>query len=855
VSVNAGEVAACPEDARPPLVQSSMGTARPSRARWSRFDRLSATITTLGLLATAATLVDWGRKDWAVPVAAAFVTLALAVGGELAEVPISVGGRRQSCTWGDTSLLVGLAVLPLPVLVLIRTVAVLLEQCWHRREWKRAAFNTMATPLYTYPAVLATGALASLFGTPLGTPGSWPLLVVGGLIANLMNRFFVAAGISAIARERFREVVWSSFGSQLANYAGNVVVGLLMIGAWRYSRTSLLALPLLLIMIWQAHSRHMHTSTERDALRRLAAASAAMPALSLTEMTEEVRKRAADLYGARSVQLRLHSASDVPAAGNTEPTASNEGVDVELIGRDGSLGFLSLDVDRQRHLTRQERDVLTTFANTTAAALETVLAHAAQLHAAQHDILTGLPNRALLTESTGRTLAAAAQAGTKCAVVLFDLNGFKNVNDTLGHAAGDKLLVEIGARLAASVRPGDYVARLGGDEFVVVLDHIVESVDAGRLAAALVDRIALPVTIDGLRIAVEGSAGVAMYPDDGDSAEALLRCADVAMYGAKRSGHSVVHYDASQDLTSPEKLGLLADLQSALDADDQLSLHFQPQLDLRTGLTGNVEALVRWRHPIRGPLSPADFVPIIEHSALIGPFTAKILEEAVRCCVAWQNDASLHGVGVAVNLSARNLMHRDLPEEVARTLARHGLPARKLVLEITETAAMNDTEVCESVLGRLRDLGVRLSVDDFGTGYASLTFLRRIDVAEVKLDRAFVADMLEDEAAATIVGATVALAHGLGLTVVAEGVETAEQLAALSLAGCDLAQGYFLSRPVPAELLADGAESAVAKAAMEGVIEPYPRRALHPRGPLPAQHSPDAASLSTPWLPGSSGGN
>jgi EAL domain-containing protein (putative c-di-GMP-specific phosphodiesterase class I) len=208
-----------------------------------------------------------------------------------------------------------------------------------------------------------------------------------------------------------------------------------------------------------------------------------------------------------------------------------------------------------------------------------------------------------------------------------------------------------------------------------------------------------------------------------------------------------------------------------------------------------------------------------------------------------------------VNLSARNLMHRDLPDEVARTLARHGLPARKLVLEITETAAMNDTEVCESVLGRLRDLGVRLSVDDFGTGYASLTFLRRIDVAEVKLDRAFVADMLEDEAAATIVGATVALAHGLGLTVVAEGVETAEQLAALSLAGCDLAQGYFLSRPVPAELLADGAESAVAKAAMQGLIEPYPRHALHPRHPLPAQHQPEAATMNAPWLPGSAGGN
>jgi diguanylate cyclase (GGDEF)-like protein len=854
VSVNAGDAVACQENALPAAeVLASTGKERSWRAPWTRFDELSAVVAVLGSLAVVYAVLYWARLGWHLPVAAALVTVVLAIGGEFADVPISVGGRRESVAWGELSLLVGLAVLPLPLVVLIKTGAVLLEECWRRRGWKKTTFNTMATPLYTYPAVLATAGLVSLFGTSLTSPASWPLLVIGGLIASVLNRAIVAAAISAMGAAQFREVFWSVF--QLANYAGNAVVSLLMIGAWRYSRASLLALPLLLIMIWQAHSRHMNKNTERDALRRLAAASAAMPALSLDEMTNEVRKRAADLFGARGVQLRLASSAQAQSSKRSEPTVSADGVEIELIGRDGTVGILSLEVDRPTHLTRQERDVLITFANSTAAALETVLAHAAQLHAAQHDILTGLPNRALLAASAGRTLAAATEAGTKCAMVLLDLNGFKNVNDTLGHAAGDKLLVEIGARLAASVRPGDYVARLGGDEFVVLLDNIKAELDAGQLAAALVDRIALPVTIDGLRIAVEGSAGVAMYPDDGDNAEALLRCADVAMYGAKRRGHSVVHYDSSQDLTSPEKLGLLADLQSALDADDQLSLHFQPQLDLRTGLTGNVEALVRWRHPTRGPLSPADFVPIIEHSALIGPFTAKILEEAVRCCVAWQNDASLHGVGVAVNLSARNLMHRDLPDEVARTLARHGLPARKLVLEITETAAMNDTEVCESVLARLRDLGVRLSVDDFGTGYASLTFLRRIDVAEVKLDRAFVADMLEDEAAATIVGATVALAHGLGLTVVAEGVETSEQLAALSLAGCDLAQGYFLSRPVPAELLADGAESAVAKAAMEGIIEPYPRRALHPRNPLPAQHTPDAASLIAPWLPGSAGGN
>jgi diguanylate cyclase (GGDEF)-like protein len=847
----------CAETAREPEANGPTGNARTWLARLPAIDRLIAVTTAAGGAICLWMIAEWGSQGWPFPVAAVLVTSALAFVGVAAEVPVAIGARQFRFSWSETSLLVGLAFVSLPLLVLLKTLMVLIEHLRRRREWRRVVFNAFVESLSTWLAGAMAVALASTQHVELGSPGSWPILAAAGAVATVISGLMVAGAVSASSEASWiKTALARPVASELANYAGNVIVSLLIIGGWRYSRSSLLALPLVLILIWQAHNKQVHKSTERDALGRLAAASAAMPALSLVEMTDEVRKRAADLFGARGVQLRLAEHSTATPESRATPTVVPGGVEVELIGRRGSLGLLAIDVEQPGYLTRQERDVLVTFANSTAAALETVLAHAAQLHAAQHDTLTGLPNRALLAESAGRTLAAATAAGTRCAMVLLDLNGFKNVNDTLGHAAGDKLLVEIGSRLASSVRPGDYVARLGGDEFVVLLDHIDADIDAGALAAGLVDRIALPVTIDGLRIAVEGSAGVAMYPDDGDNAEALLRCADVAMYGAKRRGHSVVHYDSSQDLTSPEKLGLLADLQSALDADDQLSLHFQPQLDLRTGLTGNVEALVRWRHPIRGPLSPADFVPIIEHSALIGPFTAKILEEAVRCCVGWQNDASLHGVGVAVNLSARNLMHRDLPDEVARTLARHGLPARKLVLEITETAAMNDTEVCESVLGRLRDLGVRLSVDDFGTGYASLTFLRRIDVAEVKLDRAFVADMLEDEAAATIVGATVALAHGLGLTVVAEGVETSEQLTALSLAGCDLAQGYFLSRPVPVELLADGAESAVAKAAIEGVIEPYPRRALHPRSaPLPLQHRSEPASLIAPRLPGSPGGS
>jgi diguanylate cyclase (GGDEF)-like protein len=800
------------------------------RGPWAPITKLITVASVLGSASLGAAVIHWSRLGWHLPVGAAVCIFVLAVVGEIAEMPVALGARRLQVAWGEASLLIGLAFLPVPLMVLLRTAAVLVEQLYHRRDIRRTVFNTLSTPLAVYPAVVVFHLGTSAFGVSPGSPASWPMLAAAGFTSAALNCAWVAGAISATSGNSWLSATRTTMSSALfVTFLGTISITMAVLAAWRYDRTALLILPAFLAVLWQTNARRMQKVTERDALGRLAAASAAIAALSLNEMTDEVRRRASDLFGARDVHLTLLDAPSYGGFRSTVPAVRPDGIEVALVGREGDLGSLTLDVDQSGGLNKQEQDVLTTFANTTAAALETVLAHAAQLHAAQHDTLTGLPNRALLAAEADRMLAAAKAGGGRCAVIMLDLDGFKNVNDTLGHAAGDRLLVEIGTRLGQSVRVSDCVARLGGDEFVVLLDRLESDVDAGRLAATLVERVSVPVTIDGLRLAVEASAGVALFPEHGSTVEALLRCADVAMYDAKRRGDSVVHYDSSQDLASPERLGLLADLQSALDADDQLHLHFQPQLDLRTGLPGNVEALVRWRHPTRGPLSPAEFVPVIEHSALIGPFTVKVLNEAVRQCVAWQTDASLHGVGVAVNLSARNLMHRDLPDEVARILARHGLPARKLVLEITETAAMNDTEVCESVLGRLRDLGVRLSVDDFGTGYASLTFLRRIDVAEVKLDRAFVADMLEDEAAATIVGATVALAHGLGLTVVAEGVETAEQLGALNLAGCDLAQGYFLSRPVPAELLADGADSAVAKAAQHGVVDPFPQRPAPPR--------------------------
>ncbi|MDQ1633635.1 MAG: hypothetical protein QOJ32_444, partial [Frankiaceae bacterium] len=294
---------------------------------------------------------------------------------------------------------------------------------------------------------------------------------------------------------------------------------------------------------------------------------------------------------------------------------------------------------------------------------------------------------------------------------------------------------------------------------------------------------------------VEGSVGAAVYPEDAAGVVDLLRCADVAMYRAKRRGHSVVRYDVAGDQQDQARLAVLAELQIALD-ERQLTLYYQPKIDLHTGEVTGAEALVRWQHPTRGLLAPGDFIPVVEHSSLIGAFTMHLLDQAITDCVAWQQ-AGLPDVGVAVNVSARNLLHHELPDELGVLLDRHGLDPRCLMLEVTETAMMTEAEVCEEVLRRLRSLGVRISVDDFGTGYSSLTFLQRVAVHEVKLDRAFVSHVTSSASAATIVRATTDLAHGLGLSVVAEGVETEEQLQHLQVIGVDLAQGYHLGRPVP----------------------------------------------------------
>jgi diguanylate cyclase (GGDEF)-like protein len=455
-------------------------------------------------------------------------------------------------------------------------------------------------------------------------------------------------------------------------------------------------------------------------------------------------------------------------------------------------------------LTARERQVLSTFAHAVSstvlnAALYAEAREEAARHEyqANHDSLTGLANRALLHRRTEEALAAGD--GTTTALLLLDLDHFKEVNDTLGHAAGDLLLQDIGVRLRRFVRSTDVVARLGGDEFALLLTGLRDPTEAAPVAEALLRLLAEPVEFEDLRLSVEGSIGVACHPHDAGRAEELFRRADVAMYQAKSSRGSWLRYDVERDDSSVHRQSLVAELRAALE-HDQLVVHYQPQVDLDTGLVVGAEALCRWEHPTRGTLRPAEFVGVAEESGLVRPFTLRVLDQAVAECVTWQRDRP---IAVAVNLSARSLLDRQLPADVAVVLGRHGLSPDRLILEITETTATSELEVVEGVLAELSRMGVEISVDDFGTGYSSLAFLQRTAVNELKVDRSFVAGMLHSANDLALVRATVQLADNLGARSVAEGVENAAMAAALRELGCDAAQGYWLSQPVPAQGLRD----------------------------------------------------
>ncbi|MCU1675683.1 MAG: putative diguanylate cyclase/phosphodiesterase [Frankiales bacterium] len=425
---------------------------------------------------------------------------------------------------------------------------------------------------------------------------------------------------------------------------------------------------------------------------------------------------------------------------------------------------------------------------------------AAYEHLALHDSLTGLPNRSLFHQRLQTAIEDTGNGGPGCAVILIDLDRFKEVNDTLGHHNGDLLLVALAERLRTVTRPEDTVARLGGDEFVLVLGRMCTRADVEGRLTILRAAIEEEIELAGLPLAVEASIGVVFAPQDGNDPDTLLQRADVAMYVAK-SGHSgAVFYDPAHDDYNEARLALVGELRRAIERDE-LRLHFQPKAALTSRRVDAVEALMRWQHPTRGLLPPDEFIPMAEQTGLIEPLTEWLLDTALEQLNEWA-DTAPH-LTMALNISTRTLQRSDFPAVVVAALARAGLPAHRLLLEITETALITDPARAASVLRELADAGIALSLDDFGSGYTSLGQLRSLPLSELKIDKSFVLAMMSSPSDAAIVRSVIELGHNLGMTVVAEGVETLATLEAVSDLGCDVAQGYWFSRPRPAPEMAD----------------------------------------------------
>lgn len=424
---------------------------------------------------------------------------------------------------------------------------------------------------------------------------------------------------------------------------------------------------------------------------------------------------------------------------------------------------------------------------------------------ARYDSLTGLPNRRSLVERLTEIVSAPDANEQPYVLLQFSLGRMREINNTLGHEIGDRLLKKVGERLQMGVEDADMVACLGGNEFAVLLPKPAPEL-RGISVERIKDLFRTPFSINGTTVSSTVTIGVVFFPDHGHDASLLIRRADVAMRQAKQMNMACEIYDSERDPYSLRRLTIATDLRRAIDSGE-MSLHYQPQVDARDGRLEGVEALARWQHPEHGFISPGEFIPLAESTGLIGSLTFWVLDEALRQCAIWVKEGL--NIKMSVNVSAPNLVDASFPDKVAALLLQRQLEPERLVLEVTESVFMQEPEHSLATLDRLKSMGISLSIDDFGTGYSSLAYLKRLPVHELKIDQAFIFDMLTDENDAMIVSSTVALAHGLGLKVVAEGVETREVWDNLKALGCDTIQGYYVARPMPADEMLGWQESSV----------------------------------------------
>ncbi|MBQ1023063.1 bifunctional diguanylate cyclase/phosphodiesterase [Micromonospora sp. C95] len=728
--------------------------------------------------------------------------------GTLVRTPVRIRSTAHFISWNETALVIALALAPTSWVVLCTAAGVALASL--RLPPIKLAFGVGKNVL------MAVGAGATLHAAGWdGLNGDpWqliPPLAAAYLAAALLDEALAMPVIALASRTPIFKHFRNNLDLRIAGYLVRFCVAIGSLLILEADPRLLLAVPPLVLSLHLAYSGRVRQRTEQQVWQRLAQTTDALNVVELDEVITTAVTRAAELFSADEVEIELRDADRVVRGGAdgvtydgpaAEPTTVQGAVvPARLEGHDKTVdvGMLRLRFRGPVKLSEREHYTLYTFASALCTAIRNAQAYAelarvAQAHAhdATHDALTGLPNRRHLLDA-GNDHLDQRHADGVTALVLIDLNHFKEVNDTLGHTAGDQMLAAVAERLRAAAQADDLVARLGGDEFAVLLRALPAPAVAAHRAETLLAALHEPFDIDGMRINVEASGGIAAAPATGGMAE-LLRRADVAMYQAKRAGQRLASYASARDTADLGRLTLGGDLTRAV-ADHEFTVKFQPIVDLGTGEVIAAEALARWRHPTHGLIDPLRFLETVERSGLLPAFAEAILDQALIAAGTWR-DAGFD-VPVAVNVSPRSLLDTRFPDSVLARLRAHDLPPDRLILELTETLTLSQLDVVDQVLTRLRDAGVRLALDDFGTGYSSLSLLSRIPVHQLKIDRSFVTAMESSTEAAAIIRSTLDLGRSLGLVVVAEGVEREAQRHTLWELGCSAGQGHLFARPLP----------------------------------------------------------
>jgi diguanylate cyclase (GGDEF)-like protein len=768
-------------------------------------------------------------------------------------VHITVRSQAYTITLGEVALVVGMLCADPPTLIagglLGSGVALVL---WRRQGPLKLLFNLVLFLIEADVAVLVQHQLAG--SASLSSTGGQLATLAGAVAGSVLAQTVLTAWLAAsaqLARATTR-ILWFAVPASIVN-AVLGIAGVHVIGHDAQAAALLLIPVIALAIAYRGYlgERHKHAQVRRlydtsGALYRGTGGDAS-PMTLLAQAREMFNAEVAELLllsPSAGEEARLYSlgpADDAPlttlAVDVTDPAVNlarggsavlldaadsrgvlaargyRNGIGVPIAGERGTAGALII-ANRRDAVTAFGRDdlvLLEAFAGPASVSLDNGRLQAELEHQAFHDTLTGLPNRALF----GSHLDAALHGGSSAAVLLLDLDRFKEVNDTLGHHNGDLLLQQVGVRLRGALRRGDVVARLGGDEFAVLLPDIEGDQAALQVAKGIVELLEQPFVVEDMSVDVGASIGIAVAPRDGTDTVTLVQRADVAMYTAKSDQTGVEMYSADRDGYSAERLTLASDLRLAVQ-QRELQVHYQPQVDLRDGGVVGMEALVRWRHPIRGMVYPDEFISIAEHTGLIMPLTLFVLDQALAASLEWRRAG--HPIRMSVNLSARSLVHPDLVEDVAALLRRHKVPPGGLCLEVTESSIMADRRRTGVTLDALRSLGVVIAVDDFGTGHSSLAYVKHLPVGEIKIDRVFIASMTTDRSDQAIVRTILELARNLDIPVVAEGIEDSAINDMLRDMGCATGQGYLYARPMPQDELLKWLEAR--RVRRKGVIVP-----------------------------------